>query len=70
MVLAPHPDDEVFGCGGAIASHVRAGVPLHVVILTDGSRFGEASGRANESRAAAEVLGYGGPEFWSLADRG
>ena len=69
-MLAPHPDDEVFGCGGAIASHVRAGVPLHVVILTDGSRFGEASGRANESRAAAEVLGYGGPEFWSLADRG
>ena len=70
LVLAPHPDDEVFGCGGAIASHVRAGVPVHVVLLTDGSRFGEASGRANESRAAAKVLGYGEPEFWGLADRG
>ena len=70
LVLAPHPDDEVFGCGGAIASHVRAGVPVNVVILTDGSIFGEASERANESRAAAKVLGYGEPEFWSLPDRG
>lgn len=70
LVLAPHPDDEVFGCGGAIASHVGNGVPVHVVILTDGARFGEASVRANESHAAGKVLGYGEPEFWSLADRG
>ena len=70
LVLAPHPDDEVFGCGGAIASHVRNGVPVQVIILTDGARFGEVSLRADESRAAANVLGYGEPEFWSLPDRG
>ena len=70
LVLAPHPDDEVFGCGGAIASHARNGVPVHVVILTDGARFGEVSVRASESRAAAKVLGYGEPQFWSLPDRG
>lgn len=70
LVLAPHPDDEVFGCGGTIASHARNGVPVHVVILTDGARFGEVSVRADESRAAAKVLGYGEPEFWSLPDRG
>ena len=70
LVLAPHPDDEVFGCGGAIASHVRNGVPVQVIILTDGARFGEVSLRADESRAAANVLGYGEPQFWSLPDRG
>ena len=70
LVLAPHPDDEVFGCGGAIASHVRSGVPVHVVVLTDGARFGDETSRANESRAAAKVLGYGEPEFWNLPDRG
>ncbi len=70
LVLAPHADDEVFGCGGAIAAHVRAGVPVDVVILTDGARFGEPGARADESRAAAAVLGYGEPEFWSLPDRG
>ena len=70
LVLAPHPDDEVFGCGGAIASHVRLGVPVCVVVLTDGAKFGDESERANESRAAAKVLGYGEPEFWNLPDRG
>lgn len=70
LVLAPHPDDEVFGCGGAIASHVGAGVPVFVVILTDGAHFGEGSIRAYECRTAAKVLGYGEPDFWSLADRG
>ena len=70
LVLAPHPDDEVFGCGGAIASHVRSGVPVRVVVLTDGARFGDETGRADESRAAAAVLGYGQPDFWGLPDRG
>ncbi len=70
LVLAPHPDDEVFGCGGAIAGHVRAGVPVDVVILTDGARFGDVATRALESRAAAKVLGYGEPDFWGLPDRG
>src|SRR5665647_2332725 len=69
LVLAPHPDDEVFGCGGAIAAHVRAGVPLQVLILTDGAVFGNATTRANESLAAAGLLGYGEPEFWRLPDR-
>ena len=36
VVFAPHPDDEVFGCGGALALHARAGVSVHVVLLTEG----------------------------------
>jgi LmbE family N-acetylglucosaminyl deacetylase len=70
LVLAPHPDDEIFGCGGAIAGHVKAGVPVHVVVLTDGAGFGEVSTRMQESIAAAKVLGYAEPEFWCLPDRG
>lgn len=37
LVLAPHPDDEVFGCGGAIARHVAAKVPVKVIVATDGA---------------------------------
>ena len=70
LVLAPHPDDEVFGCGGAIASHVRAGVPVQVLVLTDGALYGDASTRQSESLAAAKILGYGVPEFWNIPDRG
>jgi LmbE family N-acetylglucosaminyl deacetylase len=36
MVFAPHPDDEVLGCGGTIAKKVVRGSPVRVVILTDG----------------------------------
>lgn len=69
LVLAPHPDDEVFGCGGAIASHVKHGIQVNVTILTDGSRHGDIAVRMAESRAAAAVLGYGEPEFWGFPDR-
>ena len=70
LVLAPHPDDEVFGCGGAIASHVALGQPVCVVVLTDGALYGDALLRQHESCAAAAVLGYGLPEFWAYPDRG
>ena len=36
VVLAPHMDDEVLGCGGTMARHVRAGAKVIVVFLTDG----------------------------------
>lgn len=69
IVLAPHPDDEVFGCGGAIAAHAHRGVPVHVVILTDGAGAGDPALRAQESSQAAAMLGCAAPEFWGVADR-
>lgn len=70
LVLAPHPDDEVFGCGGAVLAHVQRGTPVSVIILTDGSLYGDAAVRMAESRAAATLLGCGEPEFWAYPDRG
>ena len=77
LVLAPHPDDEVFGCGGAIACHVERGEPVSVVILSNGegqSHSGDDASyvttRQEESLAAARVLRYGVPAFWGLPDRG
>ena len=39
LVLAPHMDDEVIGCGGTIYKHVRKGADVTVVFITDG-RYG------------------------------
>jgi LmbE family N-acetylglucosaminyl deacetylase len=79
LVLAPHPDDEVFGCAGAIMQHVSQNDFVQVVIVTDGSaatihsnsdsRIKYIETRQNESLIAAQVLGYGTPEFWSITDR-
>ncbi|MCC8670369.1 PIG-L family deacetylase [Xanthomonas arboricola] len=38
VVVAPHPDDEVLGCGGLIAAARAAGVPVLIVALTDGEQ--------------------------------
>ncbi|MCX6644842.1 MAG: PIG-L family deacetylase [bacterium] len=36
LILAPHPDDEVLGCGGVIQTALSMNIPVHVVFLTYG----------------------------------
>lgn len=50
VVLAPHMDDEVLGCGGTVARHVQAGAEVAVIFLTDG-RYGS---RANAALPESE----------------
>jgi N-acetylglucosamine malate deacetylase 1 len=35
LVIAPHADDEILGCGGTIAKHVLYGDEVHTCIVTD-----------------------------------
>ncbi len=35
VVFAPHPDDEIFGCGGSILKWMDEGHDLHLVYVTD-----------------------------------
>lgn len=37
LVVAPHPDDESLGCGGAIALLCQAAMCLHVLFVSDGT---------------------------------
>ncbi len=69
LVLAPHPDDEVFGCGGTIALHAAGGGRASIVLLTAGDAGGDSATRLAESAAAAAVLGLEPPECWRLGDR-
>ena len=77
LVLAPHPDDEVFGCGGAILRQIAEGGAVQVVVVTDGDFQPNctdiqkyAQTRRDESCNAAQALGYGNPVFLGLKDRG
>ncbi len=39
LILAPHPDDEVLGCGGVIQQGVALGLPIRIVFLTYGDFY-------------------------------
>ncbi|WP_270180119.1 PIG-L deacetylase family protein [Alkalihalobacillus sp. CinArs1] len=40
LVLAPHVDDEIIGCGGAILQSLEEGKEVHIAFLTDGRNKG------------------------------
>jgi N-acetylglucosamine malate deacetylase 1 len=74
LVLAPHPDDETIGAGGAIARHVDADDDVTVVVVTSGERTSGGSGdvgaaRESECVAACRALGVQRPPvFLRLPD--
>ena len=77
LVVAPHQDDEIIGCGGALALQVRSGCGAFVVILQDGADGHEELGmtrealsalRNEESRRAVAQLGIEPPLFTGYAD--
>ncbi len=37
VIIAPHPDDEVLGCGGFLQMLATAGRPMQLISVTDGS---------------------------------
>ena len=60
VVIAAHPDDEVLGCGGALALHTQAGTPVTIIIACEGESLRYGPGGVNQSshiQKAAERLG-------------
>ena len=39
VVFIPHPDDEIFGCGGSILKWMDEGHEVHIVYVTDNRAF-------------------------------
>jgi len=81
LVLAPHPDDETFGCGGTLRMLSESGVIVDVAFLTRGE-LGQEAGmgaslevrqetaecRSREAQAACQVLGVRNVLFLDGAD--
>ena len=80
LVVAPHPDDETLGCGGAIALLRQLDLNVKVLIVSDGTQSHPNSIaypstalkqlRERESLAALAILGVE-PEavtFWGMPD--
>lgn len=48
MVFAPHPDDEIFGCGGSILKWLEEGHEIHIIYVTDNRALVEWGERENQ----------------------
>jgi LmbE family N-acetylglucosaminyl deacetylase len=65
VVVAPHPDDEVFGAGGLLHLAQARGMPVEIIAVTDGERshpepdFDLRAERAAETAEALSRLGLG-----------
>lgn len=71
LVIAAHPDDEVLGVGGTIASHVQQGAQVSVLVLTDGvtARHNVTEPQKLATRKACSVLGVQDVYFANLPDQ-
>lgn len=76
LVLAPHPDDEIFGCGGTLALYQRMGAEISVHVLTDGAGYAPEQERAEifscrqaETNAALALIGIPPAGFGQFRDR-
>lgn len=79
LVIAAHPDDEVLGCGGAIARHTALGDQVHVLFMADGETSRHVSDadvlvdvseskRREAAQGALNVLGVGERIFLDWPD--
>jgi len=64
VVLAPHPDDETFGCGVTMMRKLDAGADVRVVVISDGATWppwrdpaDNVATRDGELRASCAILG-------------
>lgn len=61
LIIAPHPDDEVLGCGGVIARHCQTGDDVTVLVMTKGTpriwTKEQVSAGRGEARKAHALLG-------------
>lgn len=76
LCIAPHPDDEVLSCGGALMLLAQNGAHVQSLILTGGEKAlgstnpEHAKTRQLESIAAAQIMGTQPPVFLGFPDRG
>jgi LmbE family N-acetylglucosaminyl deacetylase len=78
LVLAAHPDDEVLGCGGAMAHHADIGDAVDIIFVADGvysrerneeQKKSECGRRREAAQTAAQILGARPPYFVDFPDQ-
>jgi LmbE family N-acetylglucosaminyl deacetylase len=75
LVISPHPDDEVIGCGGTLAKYISEGNRIEIIFLTSGEDGIKGKNdvetmqiREQESKNVAKFMGFNHIEFYREKD--
>lgn len=71
LVFAPHPDDEVIGCGGYLTLKQAEKAVVRVIVVSDGALgllASQQNSRQEESRLGLARLHIKDVEFWDYSD--
>ncbi|MEM3074531.1 MAG: PIG-L family deacetylase [Candidatus Pacearchaeota archaeon] len=75
LVLSPHFDDEILGCGGVLRKHVLNNNKISILYVTDGSKKNSEKNkeehflmRKKESEKACRIIGIKNNEFYYLKE--
>src|SRR5947209_18220470 len=77
LVIAPHADDETFGCGGTMARAKALGAQVYVMVVSVANldhysaeyRHVPGTQRASEFQQAMEVIGVDGVDLLYTEDQ-
>lgn len=78
LILAAHPDDEVFGCGGTVAKLIKKNWNAHLLFFTDGissrknheNLESKIKRRKSAALKSSKLLGIKNVKFLSYPDNG
>jgi LmbE family N-acetylglucosaminyl deacetylase len=76
LMIAPHPDDNLFGPGGTAIKYAEAGIPVHWLTITDGractpkpaDRERTAAVRVTEERDCTTQMGIEEPIMFGIPE--
>lgn len=75
LVIAPHPDDDIIGCGGSIVNHISNRSNVYIAYVTNGDASNQAyfpeefrKLRQKETLKAAEILGVESQNIFFLEE--
>lgn len=74
LAIGAHPDDIEAGCAGTLSKYAKQGHEIHLLVMTEGAKGGDAAGRRDEQYRATELLqpkslNWGGYEDTGLMPR-
>lgn len=77
LIISPHPDDEIIGCGGTIIKILNQGKQVTVLHLTDGRNTAafnnvddivRSTARLEEAQIVADFIGLSELILWKIPD--